>query len=108
MALFENYDRRIEKINGVLAQYGISSVDELVLYPYIYDDSVPAGQGDLVDGAFSFYPTGLTAKTVVYPVRQRTPQEATFLDNTFATVVILSAAENAAGDVDVNCYLENK
>ena len=28
MALFENYDRRIAKINGVLAQYGISSVEE--------------------------------------------------------------------------------
>ena len=28
MALFENYDRRIEKINGVLAQYGIGSVEE--------------------------------------------------------------------------------
>ena len=28
MALFENYERRIEKINGVLAQYGISSVEE--------------------------------------------------------------------------------
>ena len=28
MALFENYDRRIDKINGVLKQYGISSVEE--------------------------------------------------------------------------------
>ncbi len=28
MALFENYERRIEKINGVLAQYGIGSVEE--------------------------------------------------------------------------------
>ena len=28
MALFENYERRIGKINGVLAQYGISSVEE--------------------------------------------------------------------------------
>ena len=28
MALFENYDRRIEKINAVLAQYGIGSVEE--------------------------------------------------------------------------------
>ena len=28
MSLFENYDRRIEKINGVLAQYGIGSVEE--------------------------------------------------------------------------------
>ena len=28
MALFENYDRRIDKINGVLAQYGIKSVEE--------------------------------------------------------------------------------
>ena len=28
MALFENYERRIDKINGVLAQYGIFSVEE--------------------------------------------------------------------------------
>ena len=28
MALFENYERRIDKINGVLAQCGISSVEE--------------------------------------------------------------------------------
>ena len=28
MALFENYDRRINKINGVLAEYGIASVEE--------------------------------------------------------------------------------
>ncbi len=28
MALFENYERRIDKINGVLAHYGIGSVEE--------------------------------------------------------------------------------
>ena len=28
MALFESYERRIDKINGVLAKYGISSVEE--------------------------------------------------------------------------------
>ena len=28
MALFESYERRIDKINGVLAQYGIYSVEE--------------------------------------------------------------------------------
>ena len=28
MALFESYERRIDKINGVLTQYGISSVEE--------------------------------------------------------------------------------
>ena len=28
MALFESYERRIGKINGVLAQYGIGSVEE--------------------------------------------------------------------------------
>ena len=27
MALFENYERRIDKINGVLKQYGIESVE---------------------------------------------------------------------------------
>ena len=29
MALFESYERRIDKINGVLAQYGIASLDEV-------------------------------------------------------------------------------
>ena len=28
MALFEGYERRIDKINAVLAEYGISSVEE--------------------------------------------------------------------------------
>ena len=28
MALFENYERRVDKINAVLAQYGISSIEE--------------------------------------------------------------------------------
>ena len=28
MALFESYERRIDKINAVLAQYGIKSVEE--------------------------------------------------------------------------------
>ena len=28
MALFESYERRIDKINAVLAQYGIASVEE--------------------------------------------------------------------------------
>ena len=28
MALFESYDRRIDKINAVLAEYGIASVEE--------------------------------------------------------------------------------
>ena len=28
MALFESYERRIDKINGVLKEYGIASVEE--------------------------------------------------------------------------------
>ena len=28
MALFENYERRVDKINGVLAEYGIKSIEE--------------------------------------------------------------------------------
>ena len=28
MALFENYERSVDKINSVLAQYGISSIEE--------------------------------------------------------------------------------
>ena len=28
MALFESYERRIDKINAVLAQYGIASIEE--------------------------------------------------------------------------------
>ena len=28
MALFESYERRIDKINAVLAEYGINSIEE--------------------------------------------------------------------------------
>ncbi len=28
MALFENYERRVDKINDVLKEYGISSIEE--------------------------------------------------------------------------------
>ena len=71
---------------------GVSSVDELILYPLIYDESVPMGQGDVVDGAFSFYPTGQSAGNVVYPVRQKTATEQTFFDNGNGSVIVLDAA----------------
>ena len=87
---------------------GVSSVDELILYPLIYDPNVPMGQGDVVDGAFSFYPTGQTKGTTVYPVRQKTTAEQTFFDNGFGTMIVLGAAVNEQGELDVNCYLENK
>ena len=87
---------------------GVSTVDELILYPLIYDPNVPMGQGDVVDGAFSFYPTGQTKGTVVYPVRQKTTAERTFFDNGFGTMIILGAAVIEQGELDVNCYLENK
>ena len=91
-----------------LRSSGVSSVDELILYPLIYDDAVPMGQGDVVDGAFSFYPTGQSKGNVVYPVRQKTDKEQTFFDNTFATMIILGVDQDDSGDLDVNCYLENK
>ena len=34
MALFEGYERKIDKINGVLAQYGLNSVEECRAYAY--------------------------------------------------------------------------
>lgn len=90
-----------------LRSSGVSTVDELILYPLVYDPAVPMGQGDVVDGAFRFYPTGQIQGNVVYPVRRKTSTEQTFFDNTFAAMVILDAA-NDYGDLDLNCYLENK
>lgn len=87
---------------------GVSSVEELILYPLIYDPNVPMGQGDVVDGAFSFYPTGQTKGTVIYPVRQKTSTEQAFFDNGFGTMILLDAKVNDGGDLTVNCYLENK
>jgi len=87
---------------------GVSSVDELILYPLIYDDAVPMGTGDVVDGAFSFFPTGHTHGTVIYPLRQKTTTEQTFFDNGFGTMVILSAERNDYDDLVISSYLENK
>ncbi len=86
---------------------GVSTVDELILYPLIYDPNVTMGQGDAVDGAFRFYPTGQSQGNVVYPVRQKTTNEQTFFDNTFGAMVVLGAAADGE-DLSVNCYLENK
>ena len=91
-----------------LRSAGVSSVDELILYPLIYDDSVPMGQGDVVDGAFSFYPSGQSAGNVVYPVRGTTSTEQTFFDTAFGTVIVLDAQEDGEGGLLVHCYLENK
>ena len=91
-----------------LRSSGVSSVDELILYPLIYDESMPMGQGDVVDGAFRFYPTGQTQGKVVYPVRQITAAEQTFLDNGFASLIVLSAQMSDADDLNVQCYVENK
>ena len=91
-----------------LRSAGVSSVDELILYPLIYDENVPMGQGDVVDGAFRFYPTGQTAGKVAYPLRQTTSTEQTFFDNTFATCIILGAQADQYGGLAVNCYIENK
>ena len=87
---------------------GVSTVDELILYPLIYDPAVTMGQGDVVDGAFSFYPTGQSKGNVVYPVRQKTTAEQTFFDNTFGAMVILGAQTDSGGDLSVKCYLENR
>ena len=86
---------------------GVSTADELILYPLVYDPAVPMGQGDAVDGAFRFYPTGQSQGNVVYPVRRKTTSEQTFFDNSFASMVILDT-EAANGDVDLNCYFENR
>ena len=91
-----------------LRSAGVSSVDELILYPLIYDDTVPMGQGDVVDGAFSFYPTGQSAGKVAYPLRQTTSTEQTFFDNGFATCIVLDAKLDESQDLSVQHYLENK
>ena len=36
MALFESYERRIDKINGVLAQYGIKDVGRVLPADCLY------------------------------------------------------------------------
>lgn len=91
-----------------LRSAGIASVEELVLYPLVYDESVPQGQGDAVDGAFRFYPTGLSAETVTYPVRRRTDSEAVIFDTGFGSLILLEAKSNEAGDLVLEGYLENR
>lgn len=87
---------------------GISTVDELVLYPLVYDENVPQGQGDAVDGAFSFYPTGKTAQTVAYPVRQISTSEQTVVDNGFGAVILMGVEQDAQGQQVLRAYLENR
>ena len=62
MALFESYERRIDKINGVLAQYGIKSVEECkeICAKYVLDPYKTVGdiQGIAFENAKWAYTVG--------------------------------------------------
>ena len=62
MALFENYERRVDKINSVLAEYGISSIEEckdITLAKGIdYDKIVRGTQPICFDNAVWAYTVG--------------------------------------------------
>ena len=87
---------------------GVSSVDELILYPLIYDESMSMGEGNVVEGAFSFYLTGQSAGNVAYPVRRQSSTEKTFFDNLYATFVVQEIQKSDDGTLLVDCYMENK
>ena len=40
MALFESYERRVDKINSVLAEYGIGSIEECKDITLAFDNAV--------------------------------------------------------------------
>ncbi len=94
------YDSDMEKAN-------ITSVDEIIFSLRVYD-SDDWSAGNLVDGQYSLYPTGLSADAVVYAERTSVTGEQVFVDNEYCTFIIERADPEALWGYTLNCYLENK
>ena len=93
--------------NSDLERCKITSVDEIVFTLRVYDKD-DWNADDLVNDEFAVYPTGLNAKTVVYPERSTSASEQVIVDDENCTFVIESIEADAIWGYTLNCYLENK
>ena len=89
-----------------LEEYGVESVDEIQFTLYVYDsDDFMADP--YVNEVFAIYPTGLSAETMVYPIRGSKAGEQVIVDNEDVTFIIESAGVDGSF-YNLRCYISNK
>lgn len=89
-----------------LEEYGVESVDEIQFTLYVYDsDDFMADP--YVNEVFTIYPTGLSAETMVYPIRESKAGEQVIVDNEDVTFIIESAGADGSF-YNLRCYISNK
>ena len=89
-----------------LEEYGVESVDEIQFTLYVYDsDDFMADP--YVDEVFTIYPTGLSAETMVYPIRGSKAGARVIVDNEVVTFIIESAGVDGSF-YNLRCYISNK
>lgn len=89
-----------------LEEYGVESVDEIQFTLYVYDsDDFMADP--YVNEVFTIYPTGLSAETMVYPIRGSKAGEQVIVDNEDVTFIIESAGVDGSF-YNLRCYISNK
>lgn len=89
-----------------LEGYGVESVDEIEFTLYVYDSDDFMAE-PYVNEVFTIYPSGLSAETMVYPVRESKAGEQVIVDNGDVTFIVESAGVDGSF-YNLRCYLSNK
>lgn len=90
-----------------LEQMGITSVDEITFTMRIYN-SEDWMEDPIVEEAFTVYPTGKDADSVVYPDRPATEGQTVIADDENVRFVIEKADDSKPSRYSLWVYLENK
>ncbi len=86
---------------------GITTADEIFFTLRIYDSDNWMAD-DIVNEAYTIYPTGLTKEQVQYPDRMTTGGEYIAVDNESCSFIILGSKKDSIWGYTLVCYLENK
>lgn len=90
-----------------LEEMGITSVDEITFTLRIVD-SENFMEAPIVEEAFTIYPTGLSADTLVLPARVPKPDEVVIADDENVCFIIERADGEDAAAYTLHVYMENK
>ncbi len=85
------------------SDFGIDNIDELTFTLWVGDADVWT---TLYEETHTVYPTGMTAETVVYPVRGAAEGDTVILDDNIKFIIIGVDADNFSGYL-VKCYIVN-
>jgi len=90
-----------------LAEMGVESPDEISFRLHVSDSEDWMGE-PYADEAFTVYPTGLNAETVVYPEYQHKNGETVLLDSEELLFIVEKVSDTDSDLYTLQCYIVNR